>query len=198
MASIVYSCGDNLYINLTNRCPCACVFCLRQNSDGFGSAESLWLEGEPSLEDIIKALEGWNAAEFSQVVFCGYGEPTCALPLLLRVCGHLRSLPFCPPIRLNTNGLGDLINGVQTAPLLAGLIDSVSVSLNAPTAEEYAELCRPEFGLNALPAVLKFADDCKKYIPHVCFSVVGGTISGESFELCRGIAARAGVDFRVR
>ena len=197
MASIVYAYGENLYINLTNECPCACVFCVRQKGEGLGSAQSLWLERPPTLAEVKNALRGWNPADFAQVVFCGYGEPTCALDLLLRVCKYLKTLRSCPPIRLNTNGLSDLINEKQTAPLLAGLVDSVSVSLNAPSAEEYDELCRPKFGLEAFPALLRFASDCKRFVPRVRFTAVD-VIGEEKLARCRAVAEGTGLELRVR
>jgi TatD family-associated radical SAM protein len=181
---------------------------VRQKGDGLGSAQSLWLEREPSFADVKKALRGWNLADFAQVVFCGYGEPTCARSLLLKVCKYLRTLKSCPPIRLNTNGLSDLINGKQadtqksilpssTAPLLAGLVDTVSISLNAPTAEEYAELCKPKFGSMAFPAILSFAAECKRFVPCVRFTVVD-IIGEEKLARCRALAEEIGVELRVR
>jgi radical SAM enzyme (TIGR04100 family) len=197
LASIVYAYGENLYINLTNDCPCACKFCVRQKGKGLGSAQSLWLETEPTLASVKQALRGWSLADFAQVVFCGYGEPTCALPLLLQVCKYLRTLRSCPPIRLNTNGLSDLINGKSTAPLLAGLADSVSISLNAPTAEEYNKLCRPKFGLEAFPAILRFAAECKRFVPRVRFTAVD-VIGEEELARCRALAEKIGIELRVR
>jgi TatD family-associated radical SAM protein len=157
----------------------------------------LWLDEPPTLSDIKKAISGWNLADFAQIVFCGYGEPTCALDLLLNTCKYLRSLRSCPPIRLNTNGLSDLINGRQTAPLLAGLADCVSISLNAPTAEEYNELCRPKFGMEAFPAILRFAAECKRFVPNVRFTAVD-VIGEEKLALCCALAEEAGIPFRVR
>jgi radical SAM enzyme (TIGR04100 family) len=197
LASIVYAYGENLYINLTNDCPCACDFCVRQKGEGLGSAQSLWLESPPSLEDVKAELRGWSLADFAQVVFCGYGEPTCALPLLLKVCKYLRTLKSCPAIRLNTNGLSDLINGRATAPLLAGLVDVVSVSLNAPSSAEYRELCKPSFGEDAFPAIQRFAAECKRYVPRVCFTVVD-VIGEEKLARCRSLAEDAGIELRVR
>ncbi|MDR1409795.1 MAG: TatD family nuclease-associated radical SAM protein [Oscillospiraceae bacterium] len=197
MASIVYAYGENLYINLTNDCPCACVFCVRQKGEGLGSAESLWLEKEPTLADVKQALRGWNLADFAQVVFCGYGEPTCALSLLLRVCKYLRSLRACPQIRLNTNGLSDLINGKPAAPLFAGLVDSVSISMNAPTAEEYVALCKPQYGLEAFPAIFRFAAECKRFVPRVRFTAVD-VIGEEKLALCRALAENVDIELCIR
>lgn len=32
--TIVYPVGKGLYVNMTNRCPCACEFCIRKNGAG--------------------------------------------------------------------------------------------------------------------------------------------------------------------
>ncbi|MDR0884300.1 MAG: TatD family nuclease-associated radical SAM protein [Oscillospiraceae bacterium] len=197
MASIVYSYGENLYLNLTTACPCACDFCIRQNGAGLGSAASLWLEHAPGFAEVQEALTGWNLRDFAQIVFCGFGEPTCALEVLLEVCAHLRRQPDAPPIRLNTNGLADLIHSKPTAPLLAGLVDSVSISLNAPTAEEYDALCHPSFGLEAFPAIVRYARAVRQYVPHVCFTVVD-VLGEDKIALCREIAEQVGVPLRVR
>ncbi|MCL2024146.1 MAG: TIGR04100 family radical SAM protein [Oscillospiraceae bacterium] len=196
MPSIVYAYGENIYINLTNACPCACVFCVRQKSAGLGSASSLWLEKTPSFEEVKSALGKWNLADFRQLVFCGYGEPTCALDILLQTCAHLRKISDVP-IRLNTNGLSDLINEKPTAKLFAGMVDSVSISLNASNAQEYNELCKPRFGADAFPAILRFARDCKAYIPYVRLTAVD-KIPPQSIAACREIAEELGLPFRLR
>ena len=101
--------------------------------------------------------------------------------------------------RINTNGLSDLLHGRDTAPELEGLVDAISISLNVPSAEKYDALCHPEFGLEAWPAILKFTENVKQYVPDVTMSVVGGTIPKEDVEICRQIAeTQLGVKFRVR
>ena len=81
--TILYPVGEHLYVNLTNKCPCACTFCIRQNGDGAYGSDSLWLQHDPSLAEVKKAFEAWNLADFTELVFCGYGEPTEALEILL-------------------------------------------------------------------------------------------------------------------
>ena len=49
---ILYEVHDNLYVNMTNKCPCACTFCLRQTRDEMNHSGSLWLEREPSVEEV--------------------------------------------------------------------------------------------------------------------------------------------------
>jgi len=162
-----------------------------------GSAKSLWLKSEPDAEQIIFQLGSIRLERFAEIVFCGFGEPFCALGILLEVCRHLRSRPGTPPIRINTNGLGDLINNKPTAPLLKGLVDVVSISLNAPDKHKYNELCRPLFGEPAFGAMLGFAGECKRYVPDVRFSLVN-VISDDDVEKCREIANELGIPLRIR
>ena len=197
MSGIVYEFGDSLYINLTNKCPCDCTFCIRGQIDGVGSADSLWLEEDPTAEQVISELEACDLQRYAEVVFCGFGEPFCALENLLEICRRLRGRPSCPPVRVNTNGLGDLINERPIAPLLEGLVDVVSVSLNASDAQKYLELCRPSFGESSFDAMLSFAADCKKYVPQVKFSIVD-TIPEDEIARCREISQRLGVPLRIR
>ena len=197
MMTITYPVKTGLYINMTNRCPCACTFCLRQNGDGVYGSDSLWLEREPTVAEVCASIDGWNLADFTEVVFCGYGEPMERLPELLQVAAHIREKNG-PPIRINTNGLGDLIWNERTAPKLKGLIDTVSVSLNATTAEEYEKLCRPKFGLCSFDAMLAFTRACVPYVPNVVMTVVDVVTSKEEQEKSRAIAESLGAKLRIR
>jgi len=194
--TVFYKFGGKLYINVTNLCPCSCVFCIRQNGDSVGDAQSLWLEHEPSMEEIISAYEMTDKTDCREVVFCGYGEPLERLDAVLDTCRFLRANSDMK-IRINTNGLSDLINGKPTAHLLKGLADTVSVSLNASNKEEYAKITRPVFGEEAFESMLKFARDCKSYVPEVVFTVVD-IISADEIEACRLLADKMGIPLRVR
>ena len=132
MDNILYRVGENLYVNLTNRCPCACSFCLRRTTERVGASDSLWLKEEPDL-DTVKAefLKKGDISGYNEIVFCGFGEPTERLDLLLEVADFVKST-YKKPVRLNTNGLGDLINGRPVAPELRGRVDTVSIRLNTP------------------------------------------------------------------
>lgn len=195
--TIAYQLDKNLYLNITNLCSCNCVFCIRQEHDGVGDGGNLWLEHEPSVPEIIRALEGYDLSRYGEIVFCGYGEPTERLDVMLEVCKYLRSHPAKPAIRLNTNGLADLIHKKETAPLLDGLVDTVSISLNAPTAERYLEVTQPAFGIDSFAAMLRFAEGCKRHVPHVVFSLVDVLRPGEA-DACRSIADSLGIPLRVR
>ena len=193
-----YRVRDGLYVNLTNRCPCACTFCIRQNGSGAYGSDSLWLEREPTADEVRASIEA-NLGDCRELVFCGYGEPTERLDVLLEIAAWFRTAHPDIPIRVNTNGLSDLIAGEPTAHRFKGLVDTVSISLNAPTAEEYAALCRPKFGAAAYPAMLKFAAEVRPYVGTVVLSVVGtDALTPEKEEACRRIAASLGVTLRVR
>lgn len=185
-----------LYVNLTNRCPCSCTFCIRNNGDGAYGSDSLWLEREPTAKEVISALEEQKLSEFKEIVFCGYGEPTEALPVLLEVCRYIKDNASLP-VRLNTNGLSDLIWGEHTAPMFEGLVDTVSVSLNAASAESYCQVTRPSFGEKAFDAMLRFSEECKNYVPRVMFTVVD-VISEEEIKKCRSLADKMEIPLRVR
>ena len=193
---ILYTLGRGLYVNLTNKCPCRCTFCIRGNTDSVGSADNLWFEHEPGMEQVMEAFRQVKLEEYDELIFCGYGEPTCALDNLLAVCRYVRGISDIP-IRLNTNGLSDLINKKKTAPLLKGLVDTVSVSLNAPDAAKYNALVQPSFGERSFEAMLQFARDCKKEVPQVMFSIVD-VMPKEDIDACRRLADREGISLRVR
>lgn len=196
--TIAYEVHNGLYINLTNRCPCACTFCLRQTMDHMGSSSTLWLEHEPSYEEVTAAIDECNLNRYNEVVFCGFGEPTERLDILLKTAKYIKQK--CPDmkIRINTNGLGDLIYGEPIAPKLAGLIDTVSISLNTPDAEEYLKLTRSKFGAQSFDAMLSFAQSCVKTVPEVVMTTVDTTISHEEEQLCRAICQKIGARYRIR
>ncbi len=194
--TILYPVGQHLYVNLTNQCPCNCTFCIRQNGDGAYGSDSLWLEHDPTVEEIKAAFSAWNLADFTELVFCGYGEPTMRLEVLIAAAEYARTLPHCPPIRLNTNGLSDKIHGCPTAKQLAGIVDTVSISLNAGTKDAYLAVTRPKWD-DAFEALQAFAQDCKQYVPNVMFTVVD-VISKEEIAAAQAVADAAGIPLRVR
>ena len=102
------------------------------------------------------------------------------------------------PIRINTNGLGNLINGKNIAPLFEGLIDTVSISLNTPDAKRYLELARPRFGEGSFEAMLDFAKECVRCVPGVVMTTVSTTLTEEQEEQCRQICSRLGAVYRIR
>lgn len=189
-----YKFGDNLYINLTNRCCNACDFCIRNNMDGLG-ADNLWIEREPTANEVIGQIKTFPPLSWQDMVFCGYGEPVCRLDELKKVAAYAKSIG--KKVRLNTNGLGGLIYGRDITPELKGLVDEVSVSLNDATAELYDKVCHSEYGLSAFPALIEFCKNAVKSGIHTVMSVVD-VIPPENIEKCRQIAKEAGAEFRVR
>lgn len=194
---ILYKVHNNLYVNLTNRCPCACTFCLRQNMDHVGESKSLWLEREPSAEEAIAEFSKFDMSQYDEVVFCGFGEPTEAFEVLKKVAAFVKET-YHMPIRLNTNGLGNLVNGRDITPEMEDLIDTVSISLNTPNADRYHELVRSKFGDKSFDAMLDFARSCTKYVPNVVMSTVDTTITKEEEAECRKICDTIGAKYRIR
>ena len=197
MMTITYAAGSAIYVNMTNRCPCSCTFCLRHNKDHVFDSDSLWLEREPTVQEICDSFDKWDLTKYNEIVFCGYGEPTERLFDLLEVAKYIRSKSNIK-IRINTNGLADLIWNESTAPRLEGLIDTVSISLNATNKEDYYKVVRPKFGIDSYDSMLRFTKDCTKYVPSVVMTVVDVVTSKEDQELCRKICESVGATLRVR
>lgn len=192
-----YRVENGIYINLTNRCTNACVFCIRNNGDGAYGSESLWLEKEPTAKEAFDAVQKIFFDGCREFVFCGYGEPLMKHEVLLETASLLKST-YRIPIRINTNGQASLFCAEDIAPRFQGLIDRVSVSLNTPDAEEYVRLCKPVYGSKAYDAMLAFTAECAKYVPEVQLSVVGDTLNKYQLALCHAIADRCRVKLRVR
>lgn len=197
MMTITYPVHNGIYVNMTNRCPCACTFCLRKQSDHVYGSDSLWLEREPTVEEVCESIDKWDLSTYSEIVFCGYGEPTMRLDDLLKVAAYIKSKSNIP-LRINTNGLADLIAGEKVAHKLEGLIDTVSVSLNATNKEDYFKLVRPKFGIDSYDAMLSFTKECTKYVPNVIMTVVDEVTSKEEQEKSREICESIGAKLRVR
>lgn len=197
MMKIVYPVHTGLYLNLTNRCPCACTFCIRQKDEKFYVQDSLWLEHEPNFEEVKAALLAEDLNKYSEFVFCGFGEPTEALDLLLETAKFLKSKTD-KPIRINTNGLGNLINKKNITPLFEGIIDAVSISLNSSDAKIYEKNVRPIYKEEAYPALIEFTREVRKYVPNVTMTTVSTTITHEDEENCRKLCEQLGVKYRIR
>lgn len=194
---ILYKVHNNLYVNLTNKCPCACTFCLRQTMDRIGESDRLWLEREPNFDEVVEAFKKYDMKEFGEVVFCGFGEPTEALDVLEQTAKYVKE-NFGNKIRINTNGLGNLVNNRNILPELEGLVDTVSISLNNPNKDEYNRLVRSKFGDIAFDEMLSFAKNAVNYIPNVVLTTVDTTISKEDEQKCADICKSIGAAYRIR
>jgi TatD DNase family protein len=190
-ALIAYTIRNSLYLNITNRCSNSCSFCAKF-SDFTVKGHYLKLDHEPSFDEVMAAIG--DPSGFDEIVFCGYGEPMLRLDLIKAVAFQLKK-KGCK-IRVNTDGLANLVYGRNVLPELEGLIDCVSVSLNAPDADTYTNLCRSPFGVEAFESVCGFLKEAKQHIPRVVASAV--TVPGIDIEAVRRLAQNIGVEFRER
>lgn len=195
MADILYTYKKQVYANITNKCDCSCRFCIRSHQDSVGDSETLWHKQDPTLEEIKAAMDTFDFTGYDELVYCGYGEPTCALENLLASAAYIKEKNGIR-IRLNTNGLANLYHQRNIIPELAKVVDSVSISLNAPTAEKYQEVTRPQFD-NAFPAMLDFVSLAKDAFGHTQLSIVD-VISAEDIEASQKLADKLGVYLRIR
>ncbi len=194
MNTITYVYGDKIYLNLTNKCSNNCEFCIRRNNDGLLDYY-LWLDKEPTADEVIADLEKYELEKYDEAVFCGFGEPLYAIDVLIETADWLKAHGV--KTRLNTNGQAGLISGPDTALKLKGRIDTVSISLNASDAEKYQKICHCKFNEEGFFEMLRFAVQCKKEGIRTVLSVVD-VIGEEEVEKCRKVAKNVGVDFRVR
>lgn len=191
----VYEYKNNLYFNLTNKCSNRCVFCIRNGEKGELYEKGLWLDKEPeTLNDIINQLPA-DLSKYESFVFCGYGEPTCNLEMLKQVANFLKQ--FNKPIRLNTNGQGNLINDRNIVPELKDCVDIVSISLNASNAEKYQKMCNSDFAERAYFALLEFGRMCQSAGIATKVTVVDLNDEKE-ITRCKGVCERNMLDLDIR
>ena len=193
--TITYEVGNGLYVNVTNRCTNACEFCVRQTADG--TYGELWLDTEPTKEQILEDILSRDLTAYNELVFCGYGEPTVRLHDILWVCEQIKAASPIS-IRINTNGHANLINGRNVCPELAGRIHTLSISLNATNAADYVALCHPIQGEAAYQAMLDFAKEAAGYVTEVILTIVDKDKTVDEIEQCKAIAADLGVTLRIR
>ena len=190
-SKIAYRIRDSLYLNITNRCTNACIFCAKFK-DFTVKGHHLRLEYEPTAAQVLAAIG--DPTRFQEVVFCGYGEPLIRLDLIREIAAWLKAKGV--KVRINTDGQANLVHGRNILPELEGLVDAVSVSLNAPDAETYQRLCRSKFGAQGYEAVKAFLVAAKGHIPSVTATAVG--LPGVDMAACRRVAEELGVEFRER
>lgn len=208
MMILTYELGNKLYINLTNKCSNSCDFCLRtaksnelthedwKTDRDLGGVESeLWLDREPSVDEVIESLKSRQLDKYEEIVFCGFGEPTERIDECIAIAKWLKERGV--KVRLNTNGQANLIHGMDVTPEMKGLFDVVSISLNNKNAEEYQQVCHSIFGEKAYEALIEFGSKCSKLGIETIFSVVD-LLPAEDIEQCRKIAEKSGAKLRVR
>ncbi len=186
-----------IYINLTNRCNNDCVFCLREKKS-MSPEKSLWLDKEPSPGEIENELKKIPPEIISEIVFCGFGEPTMRLKELTEILRYVRKNFPGVPTRLNTNGLGELEHGRDISPEFENILDVASISLNSATAEKYLQITHSKFGLPAYEGMLTFAEHMKKFVPEVVLTVVDKVTPPAEIEACRKICEGRNLKLRVR
>jgi TatD DNase family protein len=188
---IAYRIRNSLYLNITNRCSNRCSFCPKFD-DLTVKGHNLMLDSEPAFDEVMAAIGQPEAID--EVVFCGFGEPLLRLELVRQVAGEIKRRGY--KIRINTDGQANQVYGRDILPELAGLVDSISVSLNAPDAATYGRLCNTPFGDNGFAAVCDFIRAATAYIPLVIASAV--TVPGLDIDACRALAISLGAEFRAR
>ena len=196
--TITYEVDTGLYINVTNRCTNRCEFCIRNNGDGAYGSDSLWLEREPTVDEVLSDVFSRDLTKYSELVFCGYGEPTVRLNDIREIALGIKKRYPSIKIRVNTNGHSDLILGTDTAPLYKDAFDVVSISLNTPNADKYVEMCHPVYHKAAFDTLLTFAKNVNNYVQKTLLSVVRQTLTDWELEECYKIAADLGVTLKVR
>lgn len=187
---IAYQIRDNLYLNITNKCTNVCKFCIKFHSD-YVKGHNLRLEKEPTADELIGAIG--DPKNYKEIVFCGYGEPFLRLDVIKEVAKWIKEKGG--KVRINTNGHGNLIHGRRILSELNGLIDSISISLNAPDKETYNKICNPQYE-NAYESLIEFIKDAKKFIPNVQVTIVN--LEGVDIEKCKEIANSLNVKFKIR
>lgn len=190
-AKIAYRIRNSLYLNITNRCSNRCSFCAKFD-DFTVKGHNLLLDGEPAFDEVMAAVG--TPEGIDEVVFCGYGEPLLRLDLVRQVAAELKHRGY--RIRINTDGQANLAHGRNILPELAGLVDCISVSLNAPDSATYNSICNTPFADTGFIGVCDFLKSAKTFIPQVVASAV--TLPEVDIEACRKLALSLGVEFRVR
>ncbi|MCK5128826.1 MAG: TatD family nuclease-associated radical SAM protein [Clostridiales bacterium] len=192
----LYQHKNALYINLTNQCTNNCDFCIRHNADGIDGYD-LWLKKEPKTTDVIHELKKYKISKFNEIVFCGYGEPMMKLDVLIEVSHYIKKHYPDTQIRINTNGQANLYYREDITTKLHGLIDVINISLNAPSADEYDEICHSDFSTRAYEGLLEFAQLAKKHVPMIRLSVVD-VIGEVKVRQCQKIADDNQIELHVR
>ena len=195
MGVILYTYQNEVYVNLTNKCSCNCVFCVRSRTDTINGKDVMWHDADPTLEEVVAAMDDFDFTGYDELVYCGYGEPTCALDVLLESAKYFKK-KHALKIRLNTNGIGRLYNGRNILPELNEVVDAYSISLNAPNAKRYDEIVRPQFQ-GAFDEMLSFSKEVKASGKEITFSVVT-YISEEEVEECKRLAEKLAIPLKVR
>ena len=195
----VYELAGKVYINLTNLCTNDCVFCIRTLKDDV-EGTSLKLKNENvKVEDVTEQLKNFRI-DNNEIVFCGYGEPLIKIEEVKTIAKHIKENYKNTTVRINTNGLGNMIHKRDIVPELKGCIDAVSVSLNAENDELYNKISRPNPKYKgAYSRVKEFIWYCARAgIDTTATIVTGYKDFKPDVEKCEQIAKNLGAKFRIR
>jgi TatD DNase family protein len=189
-----YQIRNSLYVNLTNACDAKCTFCPRTHDEFEVKGYDLRRAKDPRFDEIVDAIG--DPTRYDEIVFCGFGEPTLRLETLKDVARWVKERGG--RVRLNTNGHADLINKRPTAPELVGLVDVVSVSLNAQDRETFERHCPSAFSPDGYTPMLDYIRAAKAAgLEVVCTALAG--LEGVDMDACRRIAEEdLGVIWRGR
>lgn len=190
--TVAYCLHGNCYLNITWHCTLRCRFCPKFNGSWDVQGYDLRLHNEPDAEQVLEAIG--DPGQYNEVVFCGYGEPTWRLDVLLQVAEKLKRQGT--RIRVNTDGLANLIHGYDVTPELAEVVDAVSISLNAQNEQLYEYHCRPRRH-GAFVALQNFARLASRRGIEVTLTAIDG-LPGVDIPGCQAVAERLGVRFRKR
>lgn len=190
--TLSYTIGQNLYLNITDRCTLVCEFCPKTLGNYQVHEYDLTLSHRPEYEEIVAAIG--DPKQYEEIVFCGFGEPTLRFKILLQVAAYIKENGG--KVRLNTDGLACLVNKRDVLPEMQGLIDAVSVSMNTQNEELYIRHCAPQLK-GAWLAMLDFLERAPAYIPDVTATAIDG-LDGVDIQACESLASQRGVKFRAR
>jgi len=190
--NITYILHGNCYINLTNRCSLRCGFCPKFNKQWDVKGYALRLKVEPDRQQILSAVN--DPSFYNEIVFCGLGEPTLRLYELLSISIELKQQGA--RIRVNTDGLANVIYAQDITPLFNGCVDALSISLTAHNEQLYIKHCRPPMD-NAYHSMLEFVRAAQEHVPDITLTAIEG-LDEVDMSACADIANKLGVKFRGR
>ena len=190
--TVSYQIGNRLYLNITDRCTLTCRFCPKYSDEPVVHEYNLTLDHRPDEQEIIDSIG--DPSQYEEVVFCGYGEPTLRLKPLIRIASWIKE--HGGRVRVNTDGLANLVHKRNVLPELQGVVDALSVSMNAHEESIYNTHCQPALS-GSFDKMLEFLRLAPSYIPDVTATAIEG-LAGVDIAACEELAKQCGVQFRRR
>lgn len=190
--TIAYPIENRLYLSITDRCTLVCEFCPKTQGSMQVHDYDLTIDRRPEFDEVIAAIG--DPAGYEQIVFCGFGEPTLRLKLLLEVATWIKERGGST--RINTDGLANLVHKRNVVPEMVGKIDALSVSMNAQNEVIYNQHCQPQLE-GSFEAMLDFLKAAGQQLPSVTATAIDG-LEGVDVEACHQLATACGVDFKAR